>query len=116
MDAFFNQFETFLNEMIRMYPDDIDFPVFVTTVSLLKSTNPMVVLNIIKTEIVDPYDDKIASRDESFFLNQDFAQHSVDLNIVQKLKQHIGEMSPQTKETVWKYIEIITKLCKKILE
>ena len=117
IEAFFSQFNSFMGELKQMYPDDEDFPVFITTLSLMKSTNPMLVLNYVKSEIIDPYGAKIVVRDESFFLNQDYtARGDVDLNVVDKLKQYIAGMSPETKETVWKYIEIITKLCSKALE
>uniref|UniRef100_A0A6C0B2Y2 Uncharacterized protein n=1 Tax=viral metagenome TaxID=1070528 RepID=A0A6C0B2Y2_9ZZZZ len=117
IEAFFSQFNSFMGELKQMYPDDEDFPVFITTLSLMRSTNPMLVLNYVKSEIIDPYGAKIAVRDESFFLNQDYtARGDVDLNVVDKLKQYIAGMSPETKETVWKYIEIITKLCSKALD
>ena len=117
IDAFFNQFNSFLGELKQMYPEDPDFPVFMTTLSMMKIANPMLVVNFIKTEIVDPFGAKILARDESFFMTQDYAtRHDVDLNIVEKLKQYIQGMSPDTKETVWKYIEIISKLCLKTLE
>jgi len=100
-----------------MYPDDEDFPVYITTLSLMRTTNPMLVLKVIKTEIIDPYGAKINARDESFFLEEDYTQKKdLDLNIVEKLKQYIRGMNTQTKETVWKYIEIITKLCSKAIE
>jgi len=100
-----------------MYPEDVDFPVFITTLSMLKTANPMLVVNFVKTEIVDPFGAKIQDRDESFFMEQDYTvRGDVDLDIVDKIKQYIQGMSPETKETVWKYIEIITKLCSKALE
>ena len=117
VEAFFNQFNSFLGELKKMYPEDPDFPVFITTLSMMKSANPMLVVNFVKTEIVDPFGEKIRVRDESFFMNQDYeAREDVDLNIVQKIKQYIEGMTPATKETVWKYVEIITTLCSKALE
>jgi hypothetical protein len=117
IDAFFNQFNTFLNELKQMYPEDEDFPVFITTLSLLRTTNPMLVVKFVKTEIIDLYGPKIEARDESFFLEEDYAKkNDVDLNIVEKLKQYIRGMDTDTKETVWKYIEIISKLCSKALD
>jgi hypothetical protein len=117
IDAFFNQFGAFLGELKQMYPEDSDFPMFITTLSMAKMANPMVVINFVKTEIIDVYGKKIEVRDESFFMNQDFSERGdVNLNIVDKLKQYIQGMSAETKETVWKYIEIITKLCSKIQE
>lgn len=117
IDAFFNQFNSFLGELKQMYPEDPDFPVFITTLSMMKVANPMLVVNFIKTEIVDPFGAKILAKDESFFLTQDYASRGdVNLNIVEKLKEYIQGMSPETKETVWKYIDIISKLCSKALE
>lgn len=117
IDAFFGQFTAFLSELKNMYPEDADFPTFITTLSMMKMANPMLVLNYTKTEIVDPYGPQIQARDESFFLGQTYSDRDdVDLNIVEKIKQYIQGMTPETKETVWKYIEIITKLCQKALE
>ena len=117
IDAFFNQFNSFLGELKQMYPEDEDFPVFITTLSMMKTANPMLVVNFVKTEIVDPFGAKIQARDESFFLGKDYAtRDDVNLDIVEKIKQYILGMSPATKDTVWKYIEIITKLCVKALE
>jgi len=115
IDAMFNQFSSFLEELKQMYPNDPDFPVFITTLSLLKSTNPMMVINVVNSDILVPFGDKIAVRDESFFLNEDYTNNAnVDLDIVQKLKQYVKNMSPNSKDMVWKYIEIITQICLKL--
>ena len=117
IDTFFNQFTDFLKQLENMYPDDTDFPVFITTLNLLKSTNPILVVKFVKENIVDLYKDKILNKDESFFLDQDYTQHGdVDLNIVHKLKKYVKDMSPNSKDVVWKYIELLMKLSIKILE
>ena len=117
IDTFFNQFTDFLKQLENMYPDDTDFPVFLTTLDLLKSTNPMLVVKFVKENIVDLYKDKILNKDESFFLDQDYTKHGdVDLNIVQKLKNYVKDMSSNSKDVVWKYIELLMKLAIKILE
>ena len=77
----------------------------------------MLVLKFVKSEIIDLYGDKIQAKDESFFMNEDYSKRDdVNLNIVDKIKQYIRGMSPATKDTVWKYIDIITKLCSKSLD
>jgi hypothetical protein len=64
-----------------------------------------------------PLKNKIIERDESFFLNNDYTKHGeVDLNIIEKLKTYIQNMSPNSKDIVWKYIELLMKLSMKILE
>jgi hypothetical protein len=116
IDTFFNQFTQFIQQLSEIYPDDTDFPIFLSTLGLMKSTNPMLVVNFVKTEIVDLFEDKIMKRDESFFMNQDYSDKDVSIDIIRKLKEYIQNMTPKNKEIVWSYIELLTKLCKKILE
>ena len=116
IEAFYTQFGEFLGELTKMYPDDKDFPDFAANLKIMKFMNPMYPINFIKTDVIDKFDDKIISRDESFFLNNKEIQQSADIDIIYKLKNYITDMSPQNKESVWSYIEIITKLTLKILE
>jgi len=117
LDAFFNQFTSFLKELGNMYPDDPDFPGFVSTIGLIRNTNPMLAVNFIKTEIIDIYGDKISQRDEDFFMNEQYSERQdVDLNIIGKLKEYITSMTPESKEVVWQYVELLMKLALKILE
>lgn len=116
IDALFTQFNGFLNELSQLYPEDVDFPVFKQTLGLLKTTNPMLVVNIIRDEVLSKYADKIKARDESFFMNHSYDEHKeVSLDIMEKLKGYISTMSPSTKECVWKYIEVLTQLSERIL-
>jgi len=116
LDAFFNQFLAFLGELKDMYPSDPDFPGFVTALTLIRNTNPMLAVNYIKTEVVDPYQEKILARDETFFLNQDFTEKNADMNIIYKLKEYVREMTPASKDVVWQYVELLMKISLKVLE
>jgi len=116
LDAFFTQFISFLGELKEMYPNDPDFPGFVTALTLIRNTNPMLAVNFIKTEVVDPYQEKILARDESFFLEQDFTEKNADMNVIFKLKDYVREMTPTSKDVVWQYIELLMKICLKVLE
>jgi hypothetical protein len=116
IEAFYTQFGEFLKELSKMYPDDKDFPTFATNLNMMKFMNPMYPINFVKTDVVDKYKEKILERDESFFLNSEEIQQSTDIDIVYKLKVYIKDMTPQNKEAVWSYIEILTKITLKILE
>ena len=116
IEAFYTQFGEFLGELTKMYPDDKDFSDFSTNLSMMKFMNPMYPINFIKTDVIDKFDDKIIARDESFFLNNKDIQQSADINVMYKLKTYITDMTPENKQAVWSYIEIITRITKKILE
>jgi hypothetical protein len=118
LQALFTQFQTFLQEMQKLYPEDPDFPMFQTTLAMLKTTNPLLVAKYVKQHVVDAHGEKIAQRDESFFMEYTYEEYAgdVSLDIVQKLKGYVSEMPPATKTTVWQYIDVISKLSVKILE
>ena len=116
IDVFFDQFLAFINELKQMYPEDTDFNTFLTTLNLLKNTNPMLVVNYIKSEVIDIYEDKITTRDETFFLEQNYSYKNADMNIIFKLKEYVKGMSPTSKEVVWQYIDLLMKLTLKVLE
>lgn len=118
LNAFFDQFQTFLKELQHMYPEDADFGVYQTTISMLRGTNPLLVAKFIKEHVVDPHGDKIERKDESFFLNHTYEEYStdVDLDIIEKLKGYVSTMSPSSKDAVWKYIQILSKLAVKSLD
>ena len=115
MSAFFEQLSTFLTELSAMYPDDSDFSLFSTTITMMKMTNPSMVVKYVNDN-VQPYEDKILAHNEDFFLGHSFEEYSsqVDMNIFGKLKDYIVNMSPDSKASVWKYIENIMKLAKMI--
>jgi len=115
IDAFYNQLGSLLKQLTEMYPEDADFPMFVTTINLIKLTNPMLVVNIIKEEVADKYKEEIKAKDEKFFMECDYSA-DVDINIIHKLKQYVSGMPPSSKEAIWKYIDLISQLAVKIVQ
>jgi hypothetical protein len=115
MNAVFDQFTTFMGELIEMYPDDPDFSLFLNSLKLMRTTNPSLLVKYVY-ENTSSFEQQILSKDEKFFINYSFSEYSenVDLNIFSKLKQYIETMSPSTKENVWKYIQNIYRLSKAV--
>jgi hypothetical protein len=112
VNALFDQFISFASELASMYPDDPDFPMFQTTLRLLKITNPSLLPKYIM-ENASQYEDQILNKDEKFFLDNTFESHGeLNMDILSKLKGYIASMSPETKEHVWKYCQNIIRLAK----
>ena len=113
-EAFYEQFITFVSELSDMYPDDSDFGMFGTTLKLMKMTNPSLVIKYV-SDSTSKFLDKIMASDEAFFMDMDFSVYSgVDVNIFTKLKTYIETMSPNSKKSVWKYIQNVTLLAQAI--
>lgn len=113
MTALFDQFTSFLTELSEMFPEDPDFSLFLTSVRLLKSTNPSLLVKHIYVNTIE-YEEKIMNKDEQFFMEHSFEQHkeNVDMDILSKLKQYVSSMSPESKESVWKYCQNVVRLAK----
>lgn len=113
MNALYDQFFSFLKEMKEMYPEDPDFPMYETSLRMLKTTNPSLLGKYI-VEYTNEFQTQIESQDEKFFLDYSFNEYGsdVDLNIFAKLKKYYADMSPESKSHTWKYIQNIYKLSK----
>jgi len=117
MNAFFDQFISFVSELSQMYPDDSDLSLAKTTLHLMRTTQPKLVINYVKDNVLK-FEDKIMNKDESFFMSYDYNEYStdVDMNVFQKLKDYNAQLSPASKENIWKYVQNITRLCKAIIQ
>jgi hypothetical protein len=113
MAALFDQFTGFITELTEMYPNEPHFSFCLRTVQMLKSTNPSIVIKYIVENTLE-YEEKIMNKDESFFLAHEFAEHkeNVDMNIFESMKTYFKTMTPDTKESVWKYCQNIIRLAK----
>ena len=118
MTALFEQLRLFTDELISMYPNDPDFPLFSSSVKLLKMTNPSLVVKNIYDN-TNQFADKIMTKDEQFFLAYSFSEYEKeveDINVFSKLKKYIESMSPASKESVWGYVQNIYKLANAITQ
>jgi hypothetical protein len=116
VNVFFDQITTFLSELKEMYPDDPDFPLGITSIKLMRSVNPAAVAKLF-FEAARPYENEISSKNENFFLDHSFSDvEDVDFNLLNKLKQYVRGMSPESKKSVWVYVENLYKLAKIIAQ
>ena len=116
LKIFVTQLQNFIDDLILLYPADNDFKVFKNGVALLNRTNPRKIVNLFK-EYVDKYENRIISRDESFFLQNDYNEIEKTENILEsmnKLKNYWKDLNDSNKEKVWKYFEILIKLSKMV--
>lgn len=113
LNALYDQFTSFVTELSEMYPEDADFPLFLTTLRLLKTSNPSLLAKYI-VENTSPYEEQIMKKDEQFFLTHTFESHGVSIDILSKLKTYVESMSPNNKEHVWKYCQNVIRLAKAV--
>ena len=113
MTAFYEQLVGFVKELSEMYPDDPDFPLYLSGITLMKTTNPSLIIKGIR-EHTEKFQDKIEAKNDSFFLEYSFSEYEGDVNsnIFIKLKEYVIGMTSDTKKNVWQYIDNITRLAR----
>ena len=115
LNALYDQFGAFVKELTEMYPDDVDFAGFAMTLKMIRSTNPSMLAKYIVENTV-AFEDQIMTKNEDFFMNQSYDEYaeSVNLSVFSKLKTYVANMTPDSKDNVWKYIQNIFRLAKVI--
>lgn len=115
MDAFFNQFHGFMGELIRVFPNDEDFPAYDSGVTLVQRMNPGLVLSEFGKYVL-PYEEVIRKRDDGFFMNHTFDSLEPDNTmdqVIQKLKGYWMAMTDQNKDVIWSYILLLLDIHKR---
>lgn len=127
--AFNNEVEKFFNDVIHLFPEDTDFPLFKRGFSLVKRGNTLLPLKLFR-EYAKPYETYIDNRDGKFFMeNSDkIAEHlSNNINdntevpnnaqydgnmfeLVDRLKKYWKDMSESNHDHVWGYMQNLLKL------
>lgn len=118
LDAFYNNFSDFLDQLIKVFPEDSDFPTYKMGLFLFQKTNPAVVPTTLNLH-VSPYEEIIRAKNEDFILKHEFSDHIGDDDaldqIIRKLKDQWVAMSPNNKACVWQYTTILMELSKRIV-
>lgn len=112
--GFYDQFGNFMQELIALFPEDPDFRTFETFLKMLSKTNPMQPIKLFK-EYCDKFEDKINSKDESFFLSYSYADEGLGdmMDVVGKLSGYYKGMNEESKKSIWEYLFVLKELSKR---
>jgi hypothetical protein len=116
IDAFFDQYEDFLQQMQQVFPSDPDWPLYIAGLNIFRRTNPLMVVQ--KTwKHISKFEDIIKTRDEKFFVDRDFSditegEEPLERTIT-KLKGMWAALGAHNRNIVWDYVNNITYLARK---
>jgi hypothetical protein len=114
LKSFFHQLTEVVGELADMFPDDPDFKVFQTYISLLQRTNPTMVIDTFHEHVGLKFENEINAKNEDFVLNYQSTEYGSDgMDIVAKIKSYWSVLSPESRAAIWQYIYILKELAKK---
>ena len=115
LTAFNNQLENMLDDLVNVFPEELEFSWLKDGIALVRKTNPRIVLNEF-SKMVIPYKESILNRDENFFLEKDYHDDfkTVNSDYVSKLTFKIkglwGKMNENNRVKLWEYFESLITL------
>ena len=107
----------FNEELIEVFPKDIDFKVCLNTIKLIERTTKRKLFDLVSPQLL-MYRDYIKNRDERFFLEKDnteFTEDSENVPIISKLKDYWGTLSDNNKDKIWEYVNSLLALTEQIV-
>ena len=118
LKAFCNHLIEFLDDVIRIFPENLDIRTGKTFIESIKRVNPRRLIVLWKECVMDLYEEQINDGDLDFFINKnytsDLGENSTDKGkqIIEDLRFLVKGASLESQEKAMKYIQNLTKLCK----
>lgn len=121
LSAFNQQLLNLSVNLSELFPDDPDIEFTKNSISLIKRTNPRKLQEIFKY-YVSRYKTQILNKEADFFLERDIINQDLNLdnsqvdyahNIMINLKKNWSAMDSESKENVWKYLQVLVVLSDK---
>ena len=117
LKVFNNHLLEFIDDVIRVFPENLDLKTGKTFIEGLKRVNPKQLVNIWQNCIVIPYQKEIESGDQSFFLNKDYTNDLPQdggkaLEMLENMRSLLKSTSHDNREKAMKYVQNLTKISK----
>ena len=117
LEKFNDTFKEFVEDLIRIFPDDPDFRMYELAIITALNTDELLVINIFNEHVVQQYGDKLLNKDNDFFINHSYDNildsNMSSIDVIQKIKGYWCDITSDTKETIWKYFRVLILLDRK---
>lgn len=118
LKAFNNHLIEFLDDVIRIFPTNLDIKTGKTFAESLKKANPKRLIILWKECITDLYDKQVEDGDLTFFMNKNYSSDLGANNsdkgtqLIEDIRNLVKTTSEENQKKAMKYIQNLTKLCK----
>ena len=117
LKTFNNQFFAFLEDIMRVFPDNLDIATGKKSFEMIRMANASLIIKSWYSFVYSPYKESIDKGDVDYFVKKDYqndlqsvANNSEVLRIIDSLREPIKNMDDANKEHTVKYLQILSKL------
>tara|TARA_Y100000816_G_C26108450_1_gene590268 strand:+ start:3621 stop:4031 length:411 start_codon:yes stop_codon:yes gene_type:complete len=118
MKTFNDQFKEFMDDVVSLFPKDVDVKSSRTSLGYLIKFNPKALVGIWDTYIVQKYSAEIDAGDLNFFIEKDYEEDMTNMEnakdvlmAIQRLRSPISRMNPDSKLKTVRYLQNLKKIC-----
>ena len=111
------QFFSFLDDIIKVFPDKDELKIGKKSFETIKRANPTIIIKIWYSHVYSVYRESINNGDVEYFIQKDYqedlqslANNGEVLKIINTLRQPISEMDQVNKQHTVKYLQVLSKL------
>jgi hypothetical protein len=98
------QFFSFIDDVIKVFPDRDELVVGKRSFETIKRANPTIIIKIWFSHVYNNYRESIDNGDVEYFIQKDYQQD------LKSLRQPISEMDEVNKKHTVKYLQVLSKL------
>jgi len=117
MRAFNSHLFEFLDDIITIFPDNVDIQTAKNAFLTIKKANPTAIIKVWHSHIYTPYRAVIDSGEIDFFFEKDYSSDLADLRnagevmkIIDTLREPVRNMSEQQRGFTMKYLQNLSKI------
>jgi hypothetical protein len=117
LPLFFDQWEAFMDELIRVFPAEEEFPRLKSQLHIGRTANPKRVITAVQQTIL-PFEALVRAKNADFFLKYPFNEYQDNqevLTMVRKMKQLWFQMSVPNQKAVFDYMILLLELLHRYL-
>jgi hypothetical protein len=117
LTAFNDHFIEFVSDIQSVFPNDPDILATKNALSAIRKANPKMIVKIWNSFVVGKYKSEIEAGNIGFFINKDYANDvsaaansDKIMESINRLREPIRQMTPESQAKTMKYIQNLTKL------
>ena len=115
LKAFNEHLLEFIEDVIRIFPENLDIKTGKTFIEGVKKVNPKKIITYWRDNILALYKKEILEGDITFFVNKDYKNdigtEAQSLKVLEDIRGLVKETTEDNKRKAMQYIQNLTKLC-----
>ena len=118
LSIFFDQWDAFIDELIRVFPSDLDFHRMKTYLRIGRTVNPKRVVSAVQKHMF-PFEKLVRAKNADFFLKYPFDEYEKKedvLYVIRKVKHLWFELTPVNQNALFDYIILLVDILHRHLD